>query len=90
MAINAGETIRLSARPFQWDGEIDNNATVTFTTTKKDEDTSDSQALVWNSGIQAFFKDFILSESGVYKIHIKAVLDDNSVSKETRQVEVKS
>ena len=87
--INSGETVRLFARPVDWEGEVDDNATVTYTVINGGVST-DPYTMNWVASAQAFRAEHLFPAKGVYEIRFKAVLEDNSVAKHTRRIEVRS
>lgn len=87
--INAGETVRVAARPFGWDGILDAGALVTYTSTF-DGDTSVAQPLPWFPGVNAYVGVYVPKGPGTHRVRIKAVLSDGTVSVETRVFEVKT
>lgn len=86
--INTEETVRVTARPYNWAGVVDTAATVTFRVSGPD-DTFKVYPMVWDAFANSFRGDFEAGPPGRYSIRVKSVMTDGSVSVESRQIDVK-
>lgn len=87
--INTGETLKIVARPFDWNGDLDTGAILTFTVSHDDTVTS-PVVMEWHPAQASYSATFIPVSTGVHRIRITARLSDDSTSVETRQIEVRS
>ena len=87
--INVGETVRVTAKPYDWDGEFDQLAVCSFTIQREDV-TLDPAPMAFSEGLAAFVGSFTPQASGEYQVRITALLSDGTKSIERRKIVVRS
>lgn len=86
--INVGETVRVTARPFDWDGVLDEGATCYFTHAYGTENSS-SIEMPYDEETQNYVGEFVPSKAGFHNVRVVATLTDGSKSVDSRKLEVK-
>lgn len=87
--INTGETVRVTARPFDWDGVLDEGATVAFSVAYGAETLVPSTSMPFNDTTNNYEGSFIPTKEGYHVVRIVAVLTDGSTSVDVRKIEVR-
>lgn len=87
--INTGETVRVTARPFDWDGVLDEGATVSFSVAYGAETPVPSTEMPFNETTNNYEGTFTPTQEGYHAVRIVAVLTDGSTSVDTRKIQVR-